>query len=73
MLHLSWPPVGFEASGVTWGFSLLVGGALAIVGTLVSFLHARLGGWRKSDVALMVLAVGILLAYPALYLFETVV
>ena len=70
LLHLGWPPVGFEASGATWGLSLLVGGAVAVLGAAVSILRARLGGWRRKDIALMVLSLGILLAYPTLYLFE---
>jgi len=70
VLHLGQPPVGFEASGATWGFSLLVGGVVAVLGATVSILRARLGGWRGRDFALTVLSLGILLAYPALYLFE---
>jgi len=70
VLHLGWPPVGFEASGATWGLSLLVGGAVAVLGATVSIVSARLGGWRGRDIALIVLSLGILLAYPTLYLFE---
>jgi hypothetical protein len=71
VVHLAWPPVGFEAAGVTWGLSLAAGGVTAILGATISVLHARLGGWRRRDIALIAVSVGILLAYPVLYLFET--
>ena len=42
VLHWSWPPVGFEASGLVWAASLI--GAVVLFGIAIGLVVAR--AWR---------------------------